>query len=76
MDVPHIEGSGLVAPDGRCIENDSEKFLLEFLGDPAPDYDAKLFAVKNLGFVYYRRGEAQLEVVVHPGIAAWPAVDR
>ena len=42
--------SMLVTSDGRWVLEDSAELAAE-LGDPKPDYDAALFAVKNLGFI-------------------------
>jgi len=55
----------LVASDGGCIPDGSPEFLA-LLGDFAPDYDAALFAVRNMGFVYWRRVGSLLDIVVHP----------
>jgi hypothetical protein len=65
----------LISADGHCVRNDSKEFLEELLGDPNPDYDATLFAVKNLGFVNFGRCGSLLEIVVHPRNTAWPAID-
>jgi hypothetical protein len=65
----------LVAPDGSPMGEHSPEFLVDVLGDPDPDYDAALFAVKNLGFVLLRESASLLEVTVHPRAVAWPAVD-
>jgi hypothetical protein len=71
-----VQGAGmLVAPDGSPVGEHSPEFLVDVLGDPDPDYDAALFAVKNLGFVLLRQSAALLEVTVHPRAVAWPAVD-
>lgn len=43
-------GAVFVDPDGSWIREGSKEFF-EALGDPNPDYDASLFAVKNLGFI-------------------------
>ena len=64
----------LVAPDGSQVGEHSPEFLIDVLGDPHPDYDAALFAVKNLGFVLLRQSALLLEVTVHPRAVAWPAV--
>jgi hypothetical protein len=73
IDVPKLEM--LISADGRCVRSDSQEFLMELLGDPNPDYDATLFAVKNLGFVNFGRSGSLLQVAVHPRNVAWPAVD-
>ena len=73
IDVPKLEM--LISADGLCFRNDAKELLAELLGDPNPDYDATLFAVKNLGFVNFGRSGSLLQIVVHPRNAAWPAVD-
>jgi hypothetical protein len=40
----------LVTPTGDWIRESSREFLA-LLGDLHPDYDAVMFAVRNLGFV-------------------------
>src|SRR5258708_35623807 len=56
----------LVTPDGRWVFPNSEEFLTA-LGDPAPDYDAISFAVKNLGFVKLQIiGQSIIEIELHP----------
>jgi hypothetical protein len=64
----------LIAPDGRWLRDGSREFL-RLLGDPEPDYDAKLFAVLNMGFIYLRRKGTLLEIIVHPRNACSSAVD-
>src|SRR5689334_17364086 len=68
-------GTGvLMTPDGCSVLNGSPEFLA-LLGDAAPDYDAVLFAVKNLGFVHWRRCGPLLEIIVHPRAVGPAAVE-
>jgi len=56
----------LVTADGRWVIEDSADFLVA-LGDPAPDYDAPLFAVKNLGFIRFQiLDDSVIEIELHP----------
>ena len=56
----------LVTSEGGWVLEDSAEFLAE-LGDPDPDYDAALFAVKNLGFIRFQFFDDSLvEVELHP----------
>ena len=56
----------LVTSDGRWVLEDSAEFLAA-LGDPAPDYDAALFAVKNLGFIKFQLLDGSIvEIELHP----------
>ena len=64
----------LVTPTGDWVREGSREFLA-LLGDPDPDYDAALFAVRNLGFIAVRRHEAMLDVILHPWNAEPGAVD-
>ena len=66
--------TGLVTPAGDWVREGSREFLA-VLGDPDPDYDAAMFAVRNLGFVAVRRHEAMLEVILHPRSIEPGAVD-
>src|SRR5690242_4049494 len=60
-------GTGwLMGADGCVMAADSPDFLVSVLADPEPDYDAPLFAVKNLGFVLFRRYAELLEITVRP----------
>ena len=64
----------LVTPDGRWVFPNSEEFLAA-LGDPAPDYDAISFAVKNLGFVKLQIiGQSIIEIELHPRNVELPAL--
>jgi hypothetical protein len=64
----------LVTPDGRWVFPDSEEFLTA-LGDPAPDYDAISFAVKNLGFIKLQIiGQSIIEIELHPRNVEFPAL--
>src|SRR6202048_4569970 len=64
----------LVTPDGRWVFPNSEEFLTA-LGDPAPDYDAISFAVKNLGFIKLQIiGQSIIEIELHPRNVELPAL--
>lgn len=66
--------SMLVTSDGQWVLEDSGEFL-EALGDPDPDYDSVLFAVKNLGFIRFQIiDEAVIEVELHPRNVELPAL--
>jgi hypothetical protein len=71
--IPKLEM--LISADGLCFRSDNKELMVELLGDPNPDYNATLFAVKNLGFVNFGRTGPLLKIAVHPRNAAWPAVD-
>lgn len=61
-----IGGGIFLAPDGAWLREDSDEFFAA-LGDPDPDYDAPLFAIKNLGFILVRLvGASLVEVTLHP----------
>src|SRR5262245_61652555 len=64
----------LVTSDGQWVlENDSD--FLRKLGDPAPDYDAAAFAVKNLGFIKFQiLDDSLIEIELHPRNVALPAL--
>jgi hypothetical protein len=55
----------LVAPDGAWVHEGSAEFFA-VLGDPDPDYDAPLFAVKNLGFISVRVSRRVVDITLHP----------
>jgi hypothetical protein len=64
----------LVTSDGRWVLEDSVEFLAA-LGDPDPDYDATLFAVKNLGFVKFQLfDDSLIEIELHPHNVELPAL--
>lgn len=64
----------LVTGDGQWVVEGSSDFF-EALGDPAPDYDASLFAVKNLGFIKFQVLENSIiEVELHPHTVELPAL--
>jgi hypothetical protein len=68
---------GLISPDGLWLADDSSVSLNLVLTDDIdlhPDYDAPLFAVKNLGFVRFQQDGPLLEIIVHPRNVEWPAV--
>lgn len=64
----------LITPTGNWVQDGSREFLA-LLGDPRPDYDAAMFAVRNLGFIAVRQYDAMLEVILHPRNVGWRAVD-
>ena len=56
----------LVTSDGQWVIEDSAEFLAA-LGDADPDYDAALFAVKNLGFIKFQiLDDSVIEIELHP----------
>jgi len=56
----------LVSPEGRWLPEGSLEFLTE-LGEVDPDYDATMFAVKNLGFIKVELvGDLVVNITVHP----------
>lgn len=64
----------LATPEGEWVFEDSPEFRAA-LGDPDPDYDAPLFAVKNLGFIRFQIfGQAVIEIDLHPRNVALPAL--
>lgn len=64
----------LVSPDGRWVTEDSDAFF-SALGDPRPDYDATMFAIKNLGFIKFQILEHSLiEIELHPYTVELPAL--
>jgi hypothetical protein len=64
----------LVTPDGDWVLPGSSEFLA-VLGDPAPDYDAPAFAIKNLGFVGFSMiNQSIIEIELHPRNVALPAL--
>jgi hypothetical protein len=72
LDVPDdspteapADGGLFVTPDGAWVAERSKEFFAA-LGDPDPDYDAALFAVKNLGFVAVRVSRSVVDIKLHP----------
>ena len=64
----------LVTPDGQWVIEDSVEFLTA-VGDPDPDYDAALFAVKNLGFIKFQiLNSSVIEIELHPQNVELPAL--
>jgi hypothetical protein len=64
----------LVTSDGQWVLQDSAEFLAA-LGDPNPDYDAALFAVKNLGFIKFQiLDHSIVEIELHPRNVQLPAL--
>jgi hypothetical protein len=64
----------LVTPAGEWVLEDSSEFLAA-LGDPAPDYDAAAFAVKNLGFIKFQiLDQSVIEIDMHPATVELPAL--
>jgi len=56
----------LVSPEGRWLPEGSPEFLRE-VGDLDPDYDAAMFAVKNLGFIKVEIiTELVVSITLHP----------
>jgi hypothetical protein len=61
-----LGGGFFVAPDGAWLREGSDEFFVA-LGDPDPDYDAPLFAIKNLGFIVVRVVAGPLvNITLHP----------
>jgi len=66
--------SMLVTPEGQWLLEDSTEFRAA-LGDPNPDYDAALFAVKNLGFIKFQILDGSIvEIELHPRNVQLPAL--
>jgi hypothetical protein len=60
------DGVLFVTPDGAWVRDRSREFFAA-LGDTDPDYDASLFAVKNLGFIVVRVSpESLVDIKLHP----------
>jgi hypothetical protein len=58
--------SMMVTAEGEWVFEESPEFLAA-LGDPNPDYDASLFAVKNLGFIRFQiLDNSIIEIELHP----------
>jgi hypothetical protein len=56
----------LVTSEGRWVLEGSAEFLAA-LGDPNPDYDSTLFAIKNLGFIKFQMiDNSVIEIELHP----------
>lgn len=63
-----------VTPDGEWVFANTAEFFAA-LGDPAPDYDAGAFAVKNLGFIKWDMIEQSIiEIELHPRNVEFPAL--
>jgi hypothetical protein len=63
-----------VTPEGKWVLEDSAEFRAA-LGDPEPDYDDKLFAVKNFGFIKFQIFEDSIiEIELHPRNVELPAL--
>src|SRR4051794_37378261 len=56
------------------MHEDSREFHA-LLNDPRPDYDAAMFAVRNLGFIAIKQHGAALEIILHPRSVERRAVD-
>jgi hypothetical protein len=66
--------SMLVTSEGQWTLEDSTEFRAA-LGDPDPDYDAALFAVKNLGFIKFQILDGSIvEIELHPRNVGLPAL--
>jgi hypothetical protein len=64
----------LVTSEGEWVFEGSAEFLAA-LGDPDPDYDSTLFAVKNLGFIKFEAHDhAIVEIELHPRNVELPAL--
>jgi hypothetical protein len=64
----------LVTPTGQWVIENSDEFLAS-LGDPAPDYDAASFAIKNLGFIRFQiLDQSVIEIELHPDTVELPAL--
>src|ERR1700746_2503703 len=64
----------LVTSKGRWVVENSAEFLAA-LGDPNPDYDSTLFAVKNLGFIKFQIiDNSIIEIDLHPPHVKLPAL--
>lgn len=64
----------LVTANGEWVIENSAEFLAA-LGDPAPDYDATAFAVRNLGFIKFQLlDQSVIEVDLHPRNTQLPAL--
>ena len=60
------DGVLFVTPDGAWVRERSREFLIA-LGDSDADYDASLFAVKNLGFIAVDiSAKSFVEIKLHP----------
>ena len=66
--------SMLVTSEGQWLLEDSTEFRAA-LGDPDFDYDATLFAVKNLGFIKFQVLDGSIvEIELHPRNVQLPAL--
>src|SRR5215469_11163078 len=64
----------LVTAEGHWVLEDSAEFHAA-LDDPEPDYDASMFAVKNLGFVKFQiLDNSIIEIDLHPQNVELPAL--
>src|ERR1700760_2088871 len=64
----------LVSAEGTWMLEDSAEFRAA-LGDPKPDYDGAVFAVKNLGFLKFQiLDNSIIEVDLHPHNIEIPAL--
>jgi hypothetical protein len=64
----------LISPDGRWMVEDSAEFAAA-IGDAHPDYDAAMFAVKNLGFIRFQiLDQSVIEIELHPYTVELPAL--
>lgn len=69
-DEPTIEAPSsiiFITPDGTWVREESREYF-DVLGDMNPDYDAPLYAIKNLGFIAVYNGwrKCYIEVKLHP----------
>lgn len=64
----------LVTSEGDWVFEGSSEFFAA-LGDPDPDYDSALFAVKNLGFIRFETVTREVvEIELHPRNVELPAL--
>ncbi len=64
----------LITSEGEWVFERSAEFF-SALGDPEPDYDGTLFAVKNLGFIKFETvGREIVEIELHPRNVELPAL--
>jgi len=64
----------LATADGQWVLPGTPEFIAA-LGDPDPDYDSILFAVKNLGFIKFELIERSIaEIELHPRNVVLPAL--
>jgi hypothetical protein len=71
---PVKQSTSFVTSDGQWVHEGSDNFFAA-LGDRSPDYDAGLFAIKNLGFMRFQTfADSVVEVELHPRNVELPAL--